>query len=347
MTLIGPGGDHHTIRAARDAEQAARQPEALLFTMAGDAHERDADALRAFRERLRGTDRVSAVNVIGVLTKIDALSGEPDPWPRAVEKAKRIRAALGPLVAGVVPVIGLLAESADTGALNEDHAEWLRTVAELAPGDGDDSPAGVARTLLEHDASVPRSQREELFDLLHPFGVSAAFELARAGRLNGVELVRRMRELSGIVTLRAHLDGFGQRADALKADAALTRLEQLSWLDRRLRFIQARVDEVRLEPGMHALELLRALDLCARRNVALPEEMLQELERLVTGRSLTSRLGLDEYAATSVLVQTADERRREWTAFRNDRAGSVAERNIAAIVVRAYGIMQDQAALTG
>ncbi len=45
---------------------------------------------------------------------------------------------------------------------------------------------------------------------------------------------------------------------------------------------------VRVDPEMQVLELLRAFDRCAVERIELPDEMMSELERLVTARSLAA-----------------------------------------------------------
>ncbi|MGO9973284.1 MAG: protein kinase domain-containing protein [Solirubrobacteraceae bacterium] len=326
-----------------DDSRAIRQAEALLFAMAGDAHADDEEALRAFQARFRGTERASAVNAIGVLTKADKTGdGSEDPWEAAQAKAERVRQALGPLVSTVVPLVGLLAETANTGSLTEEHAERLRALAALPPDDREElieSPD----SLLEAEVPVGVDEREELLDRLGMFGISHALELADAGELTGVGLVRRMRELSGIAELRKHLGGFLQRADALKADAGLTRLEKLSWRSPSLRSLRGDVQRVRREPGMHMLELFRALDLVAVKRIELPDEMMHELKRLVTGRSLAARLGLEDGATTADLNEVASARQRAWKAFENDPSPSPAAKKIAFVVSRSYECLLDQA----
>jgi hypothetical protein len=322
--------------------RAIRQAEALLFAMAGDAHADDEEALRAFQSRFRGTERASAVNAIGVLTKADKTGDGGDPWPAALDKANRLRDELGPLVSTVVPLVGLLAETANTGSLTEEHAASLRMLAALPAGERA-TLLQSADDLLEADVPVSIDEREQLLDRLGLFGLARSFQLADADQLSAVGLVRRMRELSGIADLSKHMDGFSQRADALKADAALTRLEKLSWRDKSLASLRGEVQRVRREPGMHVLELFRALDRCAVKRIELPPQMMEELERLVTARSLSSRLGLGDDAGTTDLGSIASSRQRAWKAFENDPSTSPAAGKVAFAVSRSYEILLSQA----
>jgi predicted Ser/Thr protein kinase len=322
--------------------RAIRQAEALLFAMAGDVEAEDQEALQAFQARFRGTDRASAVNAIGVLTKADKSGDAEDPWEDAIEKAQRLRVELGPLVSAVVPVIGLLAETANTGSLTEEHAAALRWLASLPAPERERLISGP-RTLVDAELPVPLEIRRELFERLGSYGLARAFELADAGQLSAVGLVRRIRELSGIEDLHTHMHGFTQRADALKADAALTRLEKLSWTDKQLASLRGQVQRVRREPAMHVLELFRALDRCATKQIKLPPEMMTELERLVTARSLAARLGLGDDAGTTELGSIAMARQRAWKAFENDAATRSDAARVAFAVSRSYEILLKQA----
>ena len=322
--------------------RAIRQAEALLFAMAGDAGAEDQEALRAFRARFSATERASAVNAIGVLTKADKSGETADPWANAVRRAEQLSGELGALVSAVVPVIGLLAETANTGTVSEEDAAALRWLAAL-PAEQRERLAGDAGALVGADVPVPVQERRALFEHLGAFGLQSAYQLADANQLTAVGLVQRIRELSGIEELRKQMDGFTQRADALKADAALTRLEKLSWSDRKLASLRGQVQRVRREPAMHVLELFRALDRCAARQIRLPPEMMAELERLVTARSLAARLGLGDDAGTTELGSIATARQRAWKAFENDPSTRSEAGRIAFAVSRSYEILLKQA----
>jgi predicted Ser/Thr protein kinase len=326
-----------------DEQRAIERAEALLYAMSGDAHADDQDALKAFRDLFEGTARASAVNTIGVLTKIDEAGDSHDPWPEAYAKAQRLRDVLGPLVSTVVPFVGLLAETANSGVLDEHDARDLRALAALN-ADRPDSMLEEPDAFLKAKVPIRADARRTLFDHLGLFGLERAFELAAADQLTGVGLARRIRELSGIDLLRKHMDGFDQRTDALKAEAALKALDDLSSRDRRLGFVRDEVQRVRDEPAMHVLELFGALDNCAVRRVRLREGMMHELDRLVTGHSLTRRLGLADDASTAELRRVAFARHRVWKAFEVNPSTSAAAGHVAFAVSRFYQILLNQAA---
>jgi energy-coupling factor transporter ATP-binding protein EcfA2 len=329
------------------SDAALARADALLFVMAGDAREDDEEALEMFSASCRAADRASAVNLVGVLSKADRAVGHAPDLSAAQRIADRIHRQLGQLVSTVVPVASLLAETANTGSIREAHAGLLRTLAASAgpAGANGGSPAMLASVsaFLDAESPVPRRDREELIDLLGLFGIRRAFELAAAGRLTGVEFVRLLRERSGIEDLRRQIDGFGLRADALKADAALRQLDQLSFADRRLQFVRSEVAQVRREPDMHVLELFRSLDRVASGRVDLPIELIEELQRLITARTLATRLGLGAEAATGELMAAASERHRVWKTFENDPSTGPAAARAAFPVIRAYEILLDQA----
>lgn len=317
-------------------EHAIREAQALLFVMAGDAREDDEEALRRFQARFRRS--ASAVNAIGILTKVDKAAAAEGTWPNAIRKAQRIRDGLGPLVAAVVPVIGLLAEAADAGGLNEDHARWLDSLARA----GDIDAFGDFDSFQSIDAPVSASQRDELHGLLQAYGLTEAYKLHQVDQLTGVNLVRRMREVSGIPELRRQLEGFDQRADALKAEAALSHLDRLSWRDRRLVFVRAEVERVRQEESMQVLELFAALDRCVVDRISLPSELMADLERMVTARSVPARLGVENDTDTVMLEQRAKERQQVWNTFYVDPGTGLAAASVASPMVQAYSILVSQ-----
>ena len=111
-----------------------------------------------------------------------------------------------------------------------------------------------------------------------------------------IGLTRRLRELSGIEEIDRQIDGFQQRADALKAGAALARLEALSFRWPELAFLRDQVEAARFEPGMHVLDLTRAFERAVADDVELPSELLAGLDRLVTAPTPAERMGLADDA---------------------------------------------------
>jgi hypothetical protein len=137
----------------------------------------------------------------------------------------------------------------------------------------------------------------------------------------------------------AEVAGFRQRADALKADRTLSRLEQLAFADPRLAFLRDRAEASRLASEMHVLELIRAFQRAVGSEAELPSDLLHELERLVTAGTLAERLGLGENAPVDDRLKTARSRVRAWKTFENGSSATPDGRRIARVVARSYELI--------
>jgi serine/threonine protein kinase len=303
-----PEGELSAIGASEETD-AIHRSDALVFAMAGDAMAADREALKAFRRRFEGAGRASAVNAIGVLTKADLVAADAAAWEPAVQRAQGLREALGSLVSGVVPIATRIAETANAGGLNDEDVVRLSRWAQLNGAERErllDSADGSGSVTVV----VAAADRDRLLGLLGRYGVRLALELADSGDpFNLVALVRRLRELSGIDELRKQIDGVQLRSDALKADAALTDLESLAWRH-QLAELRNRIDRLRLDAPV--LELMRLFDRCASGEIELDEVKLEELEQLLTGRTMPERLGLGPLASQTDLRSVAIKRARAW-----------------------------------
>lgn len=139
------------------------------------------------------------------------------------------------------------------------------------------------------------------------------------------------------------IDGLQGRVDALRAQTALTALEELSFRDRSLTFLRDRVEAVRFEPQMHVLDLLDALKRCVAQDIELPLELLQKLQRLATGRSVGERLGANAGAGAPELARVALSEYRTWKAFENGSHASPSARRVAETVSRSLQLIARQA----
>ena len=314
LTIVDmPGAE--TIATQKDAKStedtsgaagAIERADALLFAMAGDAAAADREALAAFRRRFEGSGHASAVNAIGVLTKADLLPGDVLDRQPAIDRAQRLRDALGPLVSSVVPLVAHIAQTANAGALEQDDVDRLARWAQL--------DVAERELLLPADSAASRGRLADgparVLRLLGRYGVALAFELADSGDpFNVVSLNRRLRELSGIDELRKQIDGVQLRTDALKADRALIELESLSWRHQVVD-LRNQVDRMRLDTPL--LELMRLFDRCASGQIELDEGKLSELEQLLTGRTMPERLGLGAEAGADEVRKVATRRARSW-----------------------------------
>ncbi|HET6830630.1 MAG TPA: serine/threonine-protein kinase [Solirubrobacterales bacterium] len=279
----------------------------LLVVAADEADDAAAVAGECVDGELRAT--LSAVNCAAALTKADLAGAE---LPAAIAAVK---AALGHTVAAVAAVEGLAATVATTGVpVGEDVA----LIGELtaAAGESTDMFDSAAAFHAGAEAIAP-PEREALLDRYGLAGLRHAFELAAAGGLTGVGLRRRLREVSGLDEVEQVLDGFHQRSDALKADRALDRLEELAYEHAELAVLRDQVEALRLAPEMHLIGLIRAYQRIVVDGVEVPPELLDGLERLITGHSRAQRFGIDGDDLTSDFRAAALAGFRAWKMFEN------------------------------
>ena len=170
-----------TQRMMDDTSDSAARADALLYCVKDALQKDEAEAVRSFR-RGRAARRLSAITAIGILTRADEFGGDPrTAWQQACEMARTMTQRHADLFAAVVPVIGLLAETAGTGALQERHARALAEPGcELDTGGAEvrvDQPGGV----LRRAGAVGAQMRTELLALLGLFGLNEALNRLRAG----------------------------------------------------------------------------------------------------------------------------------------------------------------------
>ena len=327
------------IDADSASEVAAAEAVVYVFTQAVRAD--DVRALEAFRDasaRLAS----SPINALGVFGKVDTLVGSAgDPWPVAGPLAEQQAALLARTVSDVVPVVGLLAETAETGRLTAADTATLRALAAL--------PADQVRLLLAsvdlfrtRPAPATPEQRERLLRLLDLYGIGYALaQLAAEPRLGTGELVRRLHAASGFPRLRQTLEQtFRWRADAIKAGSALSRLERLAGhtrdeADRDL--LRDGVESLLRDPAYHRLRLLDAAQRVATGTVPLPAAWEQELTRLATSEDPRWILRLPD-AGADELAAAATAAANRWRVYAVAGAGP-AQSRVAQVAHRGFHLL--------
>lgn len=307
--------------------EEAQEADAFLIVVPADATE--SQLVAPFRET-GSPRRFSAVNAALVLSKADQVGDE-----KLKAVLDRLSQVASHLVASIAPFNGLLGEIANADvALNEDIALFAE-VANAASGTR-------AKLLKSEDAfasgaeMIPASDRARLLDRYGLVGLRSAVELADAGELTGVGMRRRFRELSGFSAVDQAMDGFHARGDALRADRALQRLEDLSYRWSQLVFLRDHIEAVRLEPEMHLIDLIHAYERCVLDGVEVPEGLLTRLKRLITGRTPAQRFGLEEGSGGEELRAAALDGFRAWKMYENAGNGTPASRRVARRVARSY-----------
>lgn len=327
---------------ALDAESrsAISDADALLFVMSGELHQDDVAVLDSFREMMAGL-HASTVNAVGVLNKVDLIGGgAPNAIELGRERAQRLAGTLRTSVSTVLPLVGLLAETTETGALLDQHCRALTSIAAMDEIDRDMLLLTVDR-FATAPVEVPIPVRRELLARLDITGVRAAVT-ALAARGDIGSALAGLRDTSGIAALKTALDElFAQRADALKAEWGVAMLDRLAGGALPVS-VAGRLEEILVDPRMHALQELRALQTATSQNVDLPEILAGELRRVVSGRTLRERLDLPGAASASECQQAAADASRRWAEWALS-AGS-GGRRVAATMRRSFDLMWQEAA---
>jgi GTPase SAR1 family protein len=336
LTVIDTPGVN-TVTVAN--ERAARR---MLFGTDGDDHADaliyvlryvqrfDADTLAEFRT-LTAACGMTAVNTLAVLSQIDRRGDETDPWPSARRLAARAYDDLRTSVFDVVPVIGLLAETARAGLLDAAGLAVLRELAALDDFDLDDLLLDIDEFGSAPDFPGPVAVRSRLAGHLHTYGIRVATDALRHRRdldTAGLNDVLRAAsgfdrdaegEGAGLGSVAAGIAHFARRAEQLKALAAVHRLRVLTRVraeggDRHVLAQLAEViDEGRPITGaLSGLRVLAAVEAAGRGQLPLGEDMLTELLRLARTDRPAARVGLPADAAPEAVADAARAASIRW-----------------------------------
>lgn len=324
-----------------DSAAAISGAEAVVYVFSQGVRADDVQALEAFRA---ASARLASnpLNALGVLSKVDTLvAGAADPWPVAGPLAADQAAVLRRSVSDVVPVVGLLAETAEAGRLTAADVEALRSIAELTAGQQALmlSSVDLFRTRA---APVSQEQRDRLISLLGLYGAGFALaQLAARPRLASGDLVRLLCQVSGLPRLRRTLDEQVRwRSDAIKAGWALSSLERLAGhaadnTDREL--LRDAIERLLREPAYHRLRVLEAAQQVATGAVPLPEPMRHELTRLATLQDPAAVLQVPQ-APPWALADAAVQAANRWRVYAVGGA-SPAQARVAQVVHRGFHLL--------
>lgn len=210
-------------RTTRLLEHAGQvDPDAILLCVNGPLKDDERAALAAFQARTR-----SGGSAFAVLTKADRLTDDRyATWAEASALARSMAVRHADLFAGVAPVIGLLAETAATGALREGHARALATIAREWTVEDLDLALLTDQLFFEQPGSVAKAERLELCERLGMFGIGVLVEALRAGTApHAAALTAVARATSGVDALEHQLGmALGDRADAFRSAGVLRRI---------------------------------------------------------------------------------------------------------------------------
>ncbi|MBN1174583.1 MAG: dynamin family protein [Micromonosporaceae bacterium] len=328
-----------------DSTGALSGAEAIIYVFTQSVREDDVQALESFRS-ISARLSSNPINSIGLFNKVDKLASVAggDPWPVAIPLADSQTTVLRRVVSGVVPVVGLLAETTEAGRLTAADCEALRQLAGLPD---------VERTILlasvdlfvNRECPVGADARQRLLRLLDLYGISFAIaQLIARPNLAAGELMRLLFQASGFPRLRQTLDhAFRWRTDAIKAGWALSGLEKIAShaerpYDREL--LRDAIERVLQQPEYHRLRLLEVAQLVTTGAVGLPDRMEGELTRLALSNDAAWILSLPS-APRDQLVRAALEAATRWRAYAVAGA-SPAQSRVALVAHRGFFLLSQR-----
>lgn len=290
-------------------EDAHSEADAVVYLMR-HLHAADLRFLESFRDTEAA--RSGTVNAIAVLSRADEVGGgRIDSLLSAGEIAERYRRDhnLRRLALGVVPVAGLLAQSART--MRQQDFEALQLLAGMERRDRE-------KVLLSADRFVRSSSTEgltaddkaSLLARYGLFGIRLAVVLIPNGFNEPTPLAHELARRSGLDPLLDLLGRqFQARAEALKARTALVGVESLLRTSPRPGTEHLAAALERLQANAHEFRELRLLATLRTTGVPLSPELAAEAEALVGGQGAEAhvRLGLEADATAN---EIADEARR-------------------------------------
>ncbi|WP_436531854.1 GTPase [Actinoplanes sp. HUAS TT8] len=273
---------------------ALADADALLYVMPHPG-EGDVEAIGEVR-RLARTAHTSltAATVIGVLSRVDELGDGSDPAATGERIARNHRRRLAGLMATVVPVNGLLAESALAGVVTEHDATLVNRLRAVSR-----PPLRDAASFLDWDsAELTRTERRRLLDRFAIHGVREVVRLPRSGPLSAATLRAELRRLSGADALLSEIDTrFTGCADRLRARSAFTALQRLPRAgatgrqSEALATLRAGLRDLRLHPALRQGLLQAALADLATGRLDLPAADSAALQTLATAPDPVAALG--------------------------------------------------------
>jgi hypothetical protein len=347
---VGDGAPATDDRLDPVSTAALSGAEAVVYVFTQGVRADDTSTLAAFTAATAARD-AGPVNALAVLNKADTIPPESvpelggdaagDPYRAAQLVAKAQAAVLRPRVATVLPVVGLIAETMETGAFTAADVQALRALTEVDEGVfGAMMMAADLFTTL--DAPIDEQVRIRLLELLDLYGIGRAVALLRAEPTMGAgELRRRLLEGCGLGELRAALgEVFASRADGIKASAGLASLATLAanspdWAERQR--IRDAIEVLLQRPEAHQFRLLEVLTLLSSGSVQLPDDLTEEVLRLGGSVAPDEQLGLPGRGRDE-LVAAALERATWWRGYAA-YGGTPAQSRIAHVVHRAYFLL--------
>jgi len=312
---------------------------ALIGTPTGHGMERP-DGTLFLCDGAPRADEVAFLNEMGA-TRIDTLAllshadtfgegafGSSDPLEVAAKHAERLKPQLARLAGTVLPVSGLLAETALTGHLTEADARALAQLAALEEFE----LAGVLAG--QNDTDLEPEELDRLLDLVGDYGILHGRALAPQG---AIALARWLADKSGLSAVHDQITRrFLRRSEALKARQIITQLQKLAIASPYTDQVNAILETAQMHPSLQPLRELSALELMLQWDPTHP--LVQELDHLGVAGSPAEALRLpvdaDHPAVTNAAQQACVRCKRE-----RIMAFSAAEGEAWTVLERSYQLL--------
>lgn len=265
-------------------------------------------------------------NAMGILSRADQYGDGEDPWPIAVATAARHASDLAAGLAGVLPVMGKIAETTETGAFDETQSDSIRTLAGL--DEAELSTALLWAGAFEAIDSLPPGAARLLLDCLDLFGIRVLTESSGPGT-SAAAMYGKLRSISGIAALWRRIEVLYVRpAAVLKVTRTLAELDRLlvtaDMPKPQRQQARQQIRALHDHPAMHALAELRCLAALYSGRCALPDShTTQAALNLWEQTEPAVRLGAPADTSREELVRLAQEASRWWRAYANTASNAL------------------------
>ena len=318
-----------------DSDQALSRAEAIVYVYTQSVRSDDRDMLRAFRDA-SATFGSHPGNAIGILNKVDLLSAE-NPLTAGRELADQQSTLFSWEVSSIVPVVGLLAETVETGRWNEHFAALVAELGEVDDGQRLMSLQAAGLFLRQSDR-VSQYDRAELLDRLGLYGIRLAIEDSRRGNRGAAAMARTIMAASGFGGVRGAIDGvFRRRADSIKAALALHRISMVAALsssNETKSHVGNAIEGLLAQREFHRLQELEVLSTITSGRIELPEGWMGEAVRLINGYTPGERLGMPD-ASRPELIEAARDASKRWKVY-SVTGASPDQEAVASAIHRSY-----------
>ncbi len=329
-----------------DPKDTETPADAVLYLMK-HIHTSDLGLLEAFHDE--AVSQPNPVNAIAVLSRADEIGGgRIDAMASAQRIANRYGrdARLRRLVQVVLPVAGLLAETAET--LTEREYGWLGELAAV-PRKEMDGFLLSADGFIEARPETPLTsiEREQLLNRFGIFGIRQSMALLRGGKVHSsVELSDELTRRSGLIELQTILTTlFVDRAAVLKTRSALLTVERLCEENpQNPRSAELLLDIEQVMAGAHPFNELATMAAIRTGRIIAADDDLLDLEQTLgsSGTAPWQRLGLTAEASEEQVKTAAFEAIGRWqrlaesplTSHDLSQSARVAIRSLEEIVAR-------------